>query len=93
MTAQKRRKQVKRRGHRANTQGPEPLAGVVRDTARLWRKHHLDYDQTKYVVAQARHRLALQPPRMRRRTVERLEKAAAQRQRAYQWALANMSGL
>jgi integrase/recombinase XerD len=86
MTAQKRLKPVKLRGHRANTQWPEPLAGVVRETARLWRKHHLDYDQTKYVVEQARHRLSLQPPRTRRRTVERLEKAEVERliQSSYQ---------
>jgi hypothetical protein len=59
MTAQKRLKQVKLRGHHANTQWPETLAGVVRETAWLWRKHHFDYEQTKYVVEQARHHLSL----------------------------------
>ena len=30
------------------------LEEVVRDTARFWRKHHLDDDQSKYVVEQVR---------------------------------------
>jgi len=37
-------------------------------------KHHLGYDQTKYVVEQARRRLKLEPPGTRRRTVDRLDK-------------------
>jgi integrase/recombinase XerD len=28
------------------------LAAVIAQTTRLWRQHHLDYDQTKYVVEQ-----------------------------------------
>lgn len=49
------------------------LAEAVDQTMRLWRKHHLTYDQTKYVVEQARRRLELSPPRERKRTVERLD--------------------
>ena len=37
---------------------PADLAEIVEQTVRLWRKHHLTYDQTKYVVEQVRRRLA-----------------------------------
>lgn len=51
------------------------LRAVVRATAKLWRKHHLTYDQTKYVVEQARRELQLAAPQQRRRTVDRLDRA------------------
>src|SRR5580704_11558940 len=43
-------KQRKVRGKQKNTQFADGLGDVVRETTRLWRKHHLGYDQTKYVV-------------------------------------------
>jgi integrase/recombinase XerD len=62
------------RGQSAKAQSTAGLAVVIRDTAQLWRKHHLSYDQSKYVVEQVRRQLALEPPRSRRRTVERLDR-------------------
>jgi integrase/recombinase XerD len=59
-----------RRGQKAK---PHALDEVVEQTFRLWRKHHLGYDQTKYVVERVRRRLALAPPRQRNRPVARLE--------------------
>jgi hypothetical protein len=38
------------------------LAEVARATSRLWRKHHLSYDQTKYVVERARRALGVSRP-------------------------------
>ena len=65
-----------RRSPRAKLRGqkaiPHSLDEVIRDTFRLWRKHHLGYDQTKYVVERVRRRLTLQPPHTRTRTVARL---------------------
>ena len=55
------------------------LDEVVRQTCRLWRTHHLAYDQTKYVVERVRRRLTLQPPHTRNRTVARLEQSEVQR--------------
>jgi integrase/recombinase XerD len=55
------------------------LADIVLETVRLWRKHHLGYDQTKYVVEQVRRRLKLGPPGIRRRTVDRLDKSEVER--------------
>jgi integrase/recombinase XerD len=50
------------------------MTEVLRATTKLWRKHHLSYDQSRYVVAQVRRALKLSAPRERRRTVERLDK-------------------
>src|SRR4051794_37074398 len=55
------------------------LAAVIAQTTRLWRQHHLDYDQTKYVVEQVRKALALSPPRNRQRSVERLDRREIER--------------
>ena len=70
------------RGHPSKTHiAPEQaaLADVAHATAKLWRTHHLDYDQTKAVVERARRLLTLAPPRQRRRTVERLDRAEVER--------------
>ena len=56
-----------------------PLDHAIQETLRLWRRHHLDYDQTKYVVEQVRRRLALEPPRERKRTVDRLTHGEVER--------------
>ena len=60
---------------RGQTEEANSLRDVVRQTAQLWRKHHLTYDQTKHVVEQARRELHLEAPRERRRTVERLDRS------------------
>jgi integrase/recombinase XerD len=85
MIAKKPSNRPKLRGHRAITQF-SGLGKIVNEITRLWRRHHLSYDQTKYVVEQARRHLALQPPGVRRRTVERLAKAEVERliQRTYE---------
>lgn len=55
------------------------LREVVRETVRLWRKHHLTYDQTKHVVEDVRRELGLSAPRERRRTVDRLDREEIER--------------
>ena len=65
-------KRRKVRGKQTNTQFADGLGDVVRETTRLWRKHHLGYDQTKDVVELVRRRLT-------RRTVNRLDKIQVQR--------------
>jgi integrase/recombinase XerD len=67
------------RGHAAIAQSHPDLAQVIVQTVRLWRKAHLGYDQTKYVVEQVRRRLHLDPPRTRRRSVERLDRDEVER--------------
>jgi integrase/recombinase XerD len=65
-----------RRVRSQNTQAKSlpGLKEVLRETTKLWRKHHISYDQSRYVVAQVRRALQLSAPRERRRTVERLDK-------------------
>ena len=60
---------------RGQKQEANSLREAVNQTAKLWRKYHLTYDQTKHVVEQTRRALELQAPRERRRTVERLDRA------------------
>ncbi len=86
MAGSSRSKRAKVRGNSPKTQSPLGLADIVLETVRLWRKHHLGYDQTKYVVEEARRRLKLQPQGTRRRTVDRLDKSEVERliRHAYQ---------
>jgi integrase/recombinase XerD len=72
-------KEAKVRGNQTKAHFSLGLAEIVSETARIWRKHHLGYDQTKYVVEQARRRLKLQPVGRRRRTVNRLDKLEVER--------------
>jgi hypothetical protein len=63
----------KRRGQTAKAQSGAGLPELICATSRLWRKHHLSYDQSKYGVERARCTVLHEPPRIRRRTVERLD--------------------
>src|SRR5512147_1907761 len=79
MDTRNRRKAGKRRGQKPIAPSRADLAEVIRETTRLWRKHHLSYDQTKYVVEQVRRQLGLHVPMVRPRTVERLDRAEVER--------------
>ena len=63
MARQSRSKRTKVRGNLPKAQFPAGLAAIVSETVRLWRKHHLGYDQTKYVVEQGRRRLKIRQKR------------------------------
>jgi integrase/recombinase XerD len=47
------------RGQTTQAKSPQDLTEVLRETTKLWRKHHLSYDQSRYVVAQVRRTLQL----------------------------------
>ena len=53
------------------TQSP-PLAQVITDTLKLWRKSRLTYDQTRYVAKEVRRALAIARPPTRQRVIARL---------------------
>ena len=72
-------KQRELRGQTAKAQSAPGLTAVIRETSRLWRRHHLSYDQTKYIVEQVRHQLHVDAPTRRRRTVQRLERREVER--------------
>jgi integrase/recombinase XerD len=67
--------EVRGRSKEANSE----LEEVIRQTARLWRKAHLDYDGSKYVVERVRRLLELTPPPRRRRVVQRLSPQEVER--------------
>ena len=53
----------------------EELQKVIDQLAKLFRKHHLSYNQTKYVIQEARKKAELKPGRSKKRgTVTRLSK-------------------
>jgi integrase/recombinase XerD len=85
MLIKQRVKRLQVRGHLPKVQSGTALTDVITQTLRLWRKAHLDYDQTRYVVEQVRRRLRLDPPRTRQRSIERLDRAEVERliQRSY----------
>ena len=71
------RKLAEVRGQKAKANSE--LEVVIRETAWLWRKAHLSYDQSRYVVERVRRLLALEPPPARRRVVERLSREEVER--------------
>jgi integrase/recombinase XerD len=93
MADRSRSKSTKVRGTSTKAQFATGLADIVLETVRLWRKHHLGYDQTKYVVEQARRRLKLQPLGPRRRTVDRLDKSEVERLILHTYQSHNKYGL
>ena len=48
------------RGQTPKANSPQDMTEVLRETT-CWRKHHLSYDQSRYVVAQVRQRCSLRP--------------------------------
>ena len=48
------------------------LQAVIKATEKLWRRHHLTYDQTRYVTKEVRRALEVQRPQSRVRVIERL---------------------
>lgn len=64
---------------RGQKQEANSLRAIAAETAKLWRKHHLTYDQSKHVVEQTRRKLGLEAPRERPRTVERLDRSEIER--------------
>src|SRR5215471_18783169 len=64
---------------RGQNQNATSIREVAHQTAKLWRKYHLTYDQTKHVVERTRRALGLQSPQERRRTVDRLDRAEIER--------------
>ena len=57
--------------HSANTKLPHGLTSVITATIKLWRQHHLAYDQTQYVAKAVRRALAIERPKSRTRVVAR----------------------
>jgi integrase/recombinase XerD len=61
------------------------LKVLISTTTRLWRKHHLTYDQARYVSKEVRRALGIERVKSRKRIVQRLSRDEEQRliQQAY----------
>ena len=55
-------------------QSDADLQAVIQATQKLWRRHHLTYDQTRYVAKEVRRALELEQPHIRTRVIERLSR-------------------
>ena len=54
------------------TKSSPSLLPIIAATKKLWRQHHLTYDQTHYVAKEVRRALAIERPKSRKRVVARL---------------------
>src|SRR5262245_64287434 len=61
------------------------LKSIIAATKKLWRQHHLTYDQTHYVAKEVRRALAIERPKTQKRVVPRLSREEERRliSRAY----------
>jgi hypothetical protein len=57
------------------TKSHQRLTPVIAATRKLWRQHHLTYDQACYVAKEVRRALALARPKAGERVVARLSRA------------------
>jgi integrase/recombinase XerD len=70
-----------------------PLDTVIADTLKLWRKHHLTYDQTRAVAKAVRRALAIARPVTRPRVIVRLSRAEEARLIAQAYRMPGARGL
>jgi len=70
-----------------------PLAAVITDTLKLWRRHHLTYDQTRHVAKEVRRALAIARPSTRPRVIVRLSRAEEERLITQAYRLPGVRGL
>jgi integrase/recombinase XerD len=69
------------------------LHAVITDTLKLWRRHHLTYDQTRYVAKEVRRALTLARPPARQRVIARLSRAEEQGLIAQAYRMPGVRGL
>jgi integrase/recombinase XerD len=55
------------------------LKPLITETVKLWRRHHLSYDQVRYVSKEARKALGLERVKVRKRVVQRLSREEEKR--------------
>jgi integrase/recombinase XerD len=70
-----------------------PLDTVITDTLKLWRRHHLTYDQTRYVAKAVRRALTVARPPTRTRVIIRLSREEEQRLIGQAYRMPGVRGL
>jgi hypothetical protein len=56
----------------AKAKPPQDLRSAINATKKLWRQHHLTYDQARYVAKEVRRALAIERTKIRQRVIARL---------------------
>ncbi|MBI3293599.1 MAG: tyrosine-type recombinase/integrase [Deltaproteobacteria bacterium] len=69
------------------------LRSVINATKKLWRQHHLTYDQTRYVAKEVRRALAVERPKSRKRVVARLSREEEARLITHAYRMQGARGL
>ncbi len=62
------------RSHSQKAKNSSQIEDVISETAKLWKKHHLSYQETKHVVAKVRRQLGLEPKKYKVNIVNRLSR-------------------
>src|SRR3989442_3010384 len=70
-----------------------PLDTVMTDTRKLWRRHHLTYDQTRYVAKEVRRAMAIARPLTRQRVIPRLSRVEEERLIGQAYRMPGVRGL
>src|SRR6266542_4636074 len=63
----------------AKAKSSKTLKSLIAETAKLWRRHHLTYDQARYVAKEVRNSLEIERTKTRKRVVERLSREEEKR--------------
>jgi integrase/recombinase XerD len=77
----------------ANAKLGEGLTSLITTTTKLWRSHHLTYDQARYVAKEVRRALALERPKARKRVVARLSRDEERRLISHAYRMKGTRGL
>jgi integrase/recombinase XerD len=77
----------------ANTKRQEGLQALIAATTKLWRAHHLTYDQARYVAKEVRRVLALERPKQRKHIVARLSRDEERRLITHAYRMKGARGL
>jgi integrase/recombinase XerD len=74
MRTPSRETKSKKTAKTVSTHPPKNLKGLIATTTKFWRKHHLTYDQARYVAKEVRKALEIKRVKTRKRVVQRLSR-------------------
>jgi integrase/recombinase XerD len=77
----------------ANAKSDTGLKSLIAATTKLWRSHHLTYDQARYVAKEVRRALVLERPKQRKRVVARLSHDEERRLISHAYRMKGTRGL
>jgi integrase/recombinase XerD len=77
----------------AKTKSEKDLKSVIVETKKLWRRHHLSYDQARYVAKEVRRQLSIERPKTRQRVVARLSQDEERKLISHAYRMKGVRGL